>query len=249
MDMKEPIAALLSKMSGRPVKIVNSRKEEFETAKTRYPCIIGIKTGVINDGRILAREVKVIADNGAYNDKGPRIINSGSQSLSILYNIPHAKFDGYLIYTNKEFGTAFRGFGNPQIHFAMESQLDMIAQELGMDPMEIRLKNVNKPEDITTSGAKIHSCGLEECIRQAAQESKWNYGKGPKDTHKRVGMGMAAMVHSGGGSRAYGYSANDAFIKISEDGLVTLISSAVEVGQGAKTVMAQMVAEELGVNF
>ncbi len=249
MDMKEPIAALLSKKSGRPVKIMNSRQEEFATAKTRYPCILRIKTGVKKDGMIWAREVKMVVDNGAYNDKGPRIISSASLNLTVLYNIPHIKFDAYLVYTNKEMGTAFRGFGNPQMHFAMESQLDMIAHELGIDPKEIRLRNANKPNDVTESGAKISSCGLEDCILRAAEEAKWGQGKGLQGSHKRVGLGMAAMVHSGGGSRAYGYSANDAFIKVSEDGLVTLISSAVEIGQGTKTAMAQIVAEELGLKI
>ena len=249
MDMKEPIAALLSKICGYPVKIMNTRQEEFETAKTRYSCVVHIKTGVKKDGRIIAREVRVIADNGAYNDKGARIINSGALSLSVLYNIPHIKFDGYLVYTNKEMGTAFRGFGNPQVHFAMESQLDRIAHGLGMDPMEIRLKNANRPGEQTSSGATIGSCGLEECIRRAAKESRWGSGRGPKASSKRVGMGMAAMVHSGGGSRAYGYSASDAFSKASEDGMVTLITSAVEIGQGTKTAMAQIFAEELGIRL
>ena len=249
MDMKEPIAAILSRNTGRPVKIVNSREEEFETAKIRYPFIIRIKTGLKKDGRILARQVKVVADNGAYSDKGPRIISTALLFLSVLYNVPNIKFDGYLVYTNKEHGTAFRGFGNPQMHFAMESQLDMIAETLGMDPMEIRLKNVNKPDEVTTSGARIGSCGLEACIFTAAEESKWSYGKKRMQHSKRRGMGMAVMVHAGGGGRAYGYSASDAFIKVSEDGLVTLISSATEVGQGAKTAMAQIVAEELGVLF
>ncbi len=253
MDMKEPVAALLSKITGRPVKIINSRKEEFETAKTRYPSLITIKTGVRKDGRILAREVKMVVDNGAYNDKGPRIISSALLFFSVLYNVPHVKFDGTLVYTNKEFGTAFRGFGNPQIHFAAESQLDMIAEALGLDPMEIRLRNVNRLGEVTASGAKLNSCGLEECILRASKASEWSSRKERKivssPSKKRVGLGMAVMVHSGGGSRAYGYSANDAFIKISDDGLVTLISSAVEVGQGAKTAMAQIVAEALGSRF
>lgn len=253
IDMKEPIAALLSKISGHPVKIVNSRKEEFETAKLRYPCLISVKTGVRRNGRIVAREIEMIVDNGAYNDKGPGIINAALLFSSALYNVPHFKFDGYLVNTNKEFGTAFRGFGNPQIHFATESQLDMIAEKLGIDPLEIRLINSNRPGDRTASGAHIVSCGLEDCIRSAGRQVDWAVQKRDKaaepEEKKKRGLGMAAMLHGGGGGRKYGYSANDAFMKMSEDGLITLITSAVEIGQGAKTVMAQIAAEELGARY
>ncbi|KKK97581.1 hypothetical protein LCGC14_2651330, partial [marine sediment metagenome] len=108
-DMKEPVAAILSRITERPVKIVNTREEEFSTARTRYPYIIDLKTGVRKDGKILARQAKVIVDNGAYNDKGPATLNYAGECFSILYNVPHIKYDGYGVYTNKQFGTAFRG--------------------------------------------------------------------------------------------------------------------------------------------
>lgn len=246
MDMKEPLAAILSQKTGRPVKIINTRKEEFSTAKARYPFIITLKSGVNKQGKILAREIEIVGDNGAYNDKGPVIFNTAANFASILYGVPNIKFDGFLVYTNKEPGTAFRGFGNPQIHFAIESQMDMIAEKLGADPMELRLQNANQPGDIAASGAEITSCGLEECLMKAADAAGWSYSH---KTHANRGMGMAAMVHGGGSMRAYGFSANDAFIKISEDGMVTVISSAVDVGQGSETVVAQIVAEELGVKY
>lgn len=254
MDMKEPIAALLSKKTGgRPVKIVNTRTEEFMTSRTRYPYIIDLRTGVTRDGRIVAREVRIIVDNGAYNDKGPGTLNFAAAFFTALYAAPYIKFDGYVVYTNHEFGTAFRGFGNPQIHFATESQMDMIAEKLGMDPIELRLKNANRPHTHVASGALITSCGLEECIRRAAAAAGWEdkrraYPAFSKDAVKRRGIGAAVMVHSGGGSRYYGYNATDAFVKISEDGRITVITPAVEIGQGASTAMAQIAAEVLGVD-
>lgn len=250
-DMKEPVAAILSRLTGRAVKIVNTREEEFSTARTRYPYIVEVKTGVRKDGRIMARQARVIIDNGAYNDKGPATLNYAGECFAVLYNIPHIKYDGYGVYTNKQFGTAFRGFGNPQVTFASESQLDDIAEKLGMDPCQLRLKNANKPGDTAASGAKITSCGLIECIEKAAERSGWKEKRrkpaDPVDGRCR-GIGMAAMVHTGAGGRFYGYAATDTFTKISEDGNVTVISPAVEIGQGATMVVAQITAEVLGLD-
>ncbi|NQS88542.1 molybdopterin-dependent oxidoreductase, partial [Patescibacteria group bacterium] len=249
-DMKEPVATILSRLTGRAVKIVNTREEEFSTARTRYPYIIYLKTGVCKDGRILVRQAKVIVDNGAYNDKGPSTLNYAGECFSVLYNVPHIKYDGYGVYTNRQFGTAFRGFGNPQVHFAMESQLDAIAKKLNVDPKELRLRNANKPGDVAASGSKITSCGLIDCINEAAQRSGWKE-KRAKPTYlgdgRYRGIGMAAMIHTGGGGRFYGYAATDTFIKISEDGKVTVISPAPEIGQGATMVIAQITAEVLGI--
>jgi 4-hydroxybenzoyl-CoA reductase alpha subunit len=250
-DMKEPAAAILSRRTGRPVKIVNTRDEEFSTARSRYPYIIYLKTGVRKDGKIMARQAKVIVDNGAYNDKGPATLNYAGECFSVLYNVPHIRYDGYGVYTNKQFGTAFRGFGNTQLHFAMESQLDDIAEKLGIDPGEIRLLNANKPGDLAASGAKITSCGLIECINEAAEKSGWKE-KRAQTTHlgngKYRGIGMAAMIHTGAGGRFYGYAATDTFIKISEEGKITIISPAPEIGQGATMVVAQIAAEVLGID-
>jgi xanthine dehydrogenase molybdenum-binding subunit len=252
-DMKGPIAAILSRKTGRPVKIVNSREEEFLTAKSRYPYIIYLKTGVTKEGRILARQARIIVDNGAYNDKGPGTLNFAGVMFSVLYNVPHIKYEGYGVYTNKQHGTAFRGFGNPQVTYAGETQLDDIAIKLGIDPLQIRILNANRPDERTKSGAHVTSCGLVECLEEAGKAAGWEQkmksypqqvGEG-----KYRGIGTAVMVHTGSGSRFYGYAATDSFIKISDDGTVTLITPAVEIGQGALTSMAQIVAEAMGVRL
>jgi len=244
MDMKLPIAALLSKETGRPVKIVNTRSEEFSTAKTRYPYIIYMKTGAKKDGRLWAREMTVIGDNGAYHDKGPGTLGVSAATISVAYNIPNVRFEGKLVYTNKQMGTAFRGFGNPQVTFAMETQLDALAKQMKMDPFELRQKNANQPGQVTFSGTKITSCGMKECMHAAAEAARWDEKRHQKGLR---GIGMANAVHTGGGSRVYGFNATDSFVKISEDGIVTIITPAPDMGQGAHTAMAQIVAEELGV--
>lgn len=251
-DMKSPVASILSRKTGRPVKIVNTREEEFTTAKTRYPYVIYIKTGVAKDGRIVARHARIIADNGAYNDKGPSTLNFVWLMFGVLYNIPNIKYDAYVVYTNKHYSTAFRGFGNPQMHFASETQLDAIAAALKIDPVELRLKNANQPGDMTNSGAHVASCGLVDCIRQSAEAARWEEKrKAPQDLGdgRYRGIGAAVMVHTGCGGRYYGYSATDSFVKISEDGQVTLVSPVAEIGQGGATAMAMIAAEVLGVGL
>ncbi len=248
-DMKVPIASVLSKNTGRPVKIVNSRSEEFCTAKTRYPYTLYLKTGAKKDGRIWARELKVIGDTGAYHDKGPATINFASMMFGTLYDVPNMRFDGMLAYTNKEMGTAFRGFGNPQFTFATETQIDELAAKMGMDPLELRLKNANQPGTETTCGAEICGCAMTECMLAAAEGIEWDKKRKEKGKNGLRGVGLANMVHTGGGGRFYGYNSAEAFVKLSDEGTVTIITSALDMGQGAHTVMAQIVAEELGVQM
>lgn len=244
IDMKLPIAAILSKKTGRPVKIQNTRSEEFSTAKTRYGYTMYLRTGAKKDGRLWARELKVIGDNGAYHDKGPATLNFSSMMFGTIYSIPNFRYKGQLVYTNKQMGTAFRGFGNPQVTFALETQLDVLAEKMGMDPLDLRLKNANQPDQVTSCGAQITSCGMTECMEAAAKATGWQKKRNQKGLR---GIGLANMVHTGGGGRFYGYNSAEAFVKLSEDGTITLITSVLDMGQGAQTAMAQIAAEELGV--
>jgi 4-hydroxybenzoyl-CoA reductase alpha subunit len=248
-DMKLPIAAVLAKMIGRPVRIVNTRAEEFTTGKTRYPYTMYLKTGATKGGRIVARELRLIGDAGAYHDKGPATINFTSMMFGTLYNVANMRFEGQLVYTNKEMGTAFRGFGNPQVSFATETQLDELAEKMGIDPVELRLKNSNQAGVETACGAEVCGCGMTECILAAAEGIEWDKKYNKKDEKVLRGVGIANMVHTGGGGRFYGYNSAEAFVKLSDEGTVTLITSALDMGQGSHTVMAQIVAEELGVRL
>lgn len=248
-DMKTPIAALLSKKTGRPVRIVNTRSEEFTTAKTRYPYTVDLKTGADKEGRIVVRDMTVTGDNGAYHDKGPATINFSAMMFGTLYNVPNIRAAGRLVYTNRQMGTAFRGFGNPQVAFACESQLDELAEKMGMDPLELRLRNANRPMETTACGAEVCGCAMTECMEIAAERIGWTEKRTRAKGSVRRGVGLANMVHTGGGGRFYGYNSAEAFIKLSDDGSVTLITSALDMGQGAHTAMAQIAAEELGVRL
>ena len=246
MDMIEPIASLLSKQTGRPVALFNTRKDEFRYSSVRYPFVVELKTGVKRDGTLVARKANVIVDNGAYNERGPSTVSNAAMSFIYLYRAPHVQFEGTLVYTNNLHGAAFRGFGNPQITFAMECQMDIIAEKLGMDPVEIRLKNIFGSGERTNSGAVIRGLGLSQCIEQAVHQSGWSRRKTKKED-ERIGTGMAIMIHTGGGIRVYKYNAAEAFITVREDGKVHVLAGVSEHGQGATTVLAQIVAEELGI--
>jgi len=128
--------------------------------------------------------------------------------------------------------------------FAMESQMDTIAEELKIDPAELRLINANLPGDLTANGSKITSCGLRECIQQASEKIGWQRRKG---LPRGRGLGMAVMVHSGGGHKNYRINAADAFLRINEDGTLNLLSSCSDMGQGSRTTMAMLIAEVMGV--
>jgi 4-hydroxybenzoyl-CoA reductase alpha subunit len=247
MDMKLPIAAILSKMTDRPVRIVNTRSEEFTTAKTRYPYTMRLKTGGTRDGRILVRDLELTGDAGAYHDKGPATVNFSSMMFGTLYNVPNVRFTGRLVYTNKEMGTAFRGFGNPQVTFATESQIDELAEMMGMDPLGLRLKNANEPMQTTFTGAEISGCAMRECMLAAAEGIGWEKKRKQGEKKPFRGVGLANMVHTGGGGRFYSYNSAEAFVKLSDEGTVSVITSALDMGQGAHTAMAQIAAEELGV--
>ena len=254
MDVGKPIAAILSRRTGRPVKLCNTREEEFTTSRTRYPYIVYLKTGMRSDGRILAKQAKVYIDTGAYNDRGPSTLNWAGLAFSALYNARHGCYEGWGVYTNHQPGTAFRGFGAPQVNFAFETHLDRIATKLGIDPMEIRLRNKHWDNQTTHCGFFINSCGLSECIEKAALQSNWKekrqkYDQQDSTAIRRKGIGMAIVNHTGSGTRYYGYAATDSFIKLSDDGIVTVITPVVEIGQGVSTGVAQIVAEVLGVRI
>ncbi len=251
IDMLSPISALLSKKAGgRPVQLVNSREEEFLSARGRYPYIINLKTGYNKDGKLMAQAADIIMDNGAYNDKGIAVANYSGRMLCVLYNVPTQKWDVRGVYTNCQYSTAFRGFGSPQVHFAIESQMDRIAEHLGMDPAELRLKNSNMPGDRTISGAYLASCAMKECIDEAMELGNWKEKRAESGRHgnKLRGTGMGSLVHTGCGGRYYYYVSTESFVKISEDGLVSLIVACSEIGQGIQTVAMQIAMEVLGVD-
>lgn len=243
-------AIMLSKKTGRPVKIVCDQEEIISFGRRRHATRIKIKTGVLSDGTLAASQCLFIADGGAYSSVGPIMLYNCGAFLAMPLKLPNLKYDAYRPYTNKPFAGALRGFGIPLIKFAFETQLDMIAEELNIDPVDIRLKNALHPGDITVNGFKIDSCGLSECITKVAEEIglKEKRGKKTRNGNKIRGVGMACSAMSSG-ARQMGHCAHTVIIKMHEDAHVELLTGSVDVGQGSSTVLAQIAAEELGVNF
>ena len=234
----EPICvALALKSKGRPVKLVFTREEEFGVAPVRHPTIIRCKTGMKKDGTWLAQETELIFDTGAYADIGPRVCRNAGFSAAGPYQVPNVRIDSYCVYTNHPIGGAFRGFGIPQVSWAIESHLDVMAEKLGLDPVEVRLKNAVEEGSLSVTGQVLHSVGLKETLRQAAEKIGWRKASGPYR-----GKGIACMHKS-----TVTPSSSAAFVKLNEDASVTLLCSAVEMGQGSSTILAQIASEELGI--
>lgn len=231
------------------MKIINKREEEFVSTVGRHPMKVTVKVGVKKDGAIVAREGKVLTDNGAYNDECIIATMCVASRITLLYRVPNIKTTVNIAYTNKPYGGAFRGFGGPQAHWAMESQMDMVAEKLGIDPMELRLRNANQPNDVTVSGYRITSCGLSECIKQAADAAGWKDKRGKLGPNR--GIGMAVMVHTGGGAKLPPINVNysDAIVRLNDDGTATILTGEADIGQGSDTIIAQIVAEQLGMAY
>ncbi len=240
----EPISVLLAQKTGCPVRITFSREEEFVASPTRQPVICDIKSGARKDGTLLARQVRMVLDNGAYSSWGATTPLVMMQTISSLYRVPNVKYGVSVVYTNNPYSGAMRGYGNPQATFVVESHMDMLAHELGMDPMEFRLKNANRPGDVTGQGVRITTCGLTECIEKAAERIGWEE-KRTKSTSR--GVGMASMIHVGGGARIYPSDGCGSTVKVDDFGKVTVVTGSTDMGQGSETILAQIVAEELGV--
>lgn len=245
------VCALLAKKSGCPVRFVATRDEEFVASRPAPRTVIWLKIGVKNDGTLIAKHTKIVMDCGAYAGLAPAVLSTAATRSDSLYRYKNVSADAYLVYTNKTPCGPLRGFGSPQAHFAVETLLDVIAEKLSMDPMELRLKNATKSGDVSIHGWNIKSCGLTESIRKAADEAGWSR-KRPlfeeTETTKKRGIGMACVIHISG-KRKSTFDASTAYVKIHEDGTATVISGEADIGQGLNTVLAQIAAEVLGIPF
>ncbi|NIO05979.1 MAG: molybdopterin-dependent oxidoreductase [Proteobacteria bacterium] len=242
----EYIAILLAYVTRRPVKILNTREEEFRYTSTRQPAIIDIAQGCGRNGKLTFRNVLMILDNGAYTSWGATTPSVMMMPISSLYRVPNVFYEAKCVYTNNTWSQAMRGYGNPQATFAIDSNLDQLAHEAGFDPMEFRLINANEPGEVTPQRFKITTCGLEACIKEVGKKLGWEKRKKSKKTGAR-GFGMASLIHVGGGARVYKSDGCGTIIKIDDFGTVNVFTGATDIGQGAETVIAQMVAEEIGV--
>lgn len=247
----EYCAAMLSMKTSRPVRIVASREEIFSAYRHGQPLILEIKTGVKKDGTLVAQKFRVINNCGAYRGSGVVVIFLAWGFAMLPYRAPNFQYEGYAIYTNNPVRAPQRGHGAPQVRFAVESQLDMIAEKLGIDPVEIRLKNARQDNEQLPNGDNVHNCGLSECIGMAADHTgfKQKYGRarrqGPQNGRFQRGIGIGVSSYFGG-SLIYPNSSS-VMVKMNDDGTATVLTGALDLGQGAETIVCQIVAEELKI--
>lgn len=243
---KDFCAAFFAMRTGRPVKFVYDREEVFTCTRQRHPMYIYLKTGMKKDGTILAQQFKIIADGGAYNSTAPLMITLACFFIMLPYRIENLLFEGYHVYTNKPVGGAMRGHGIPQVRFAVETQLDLIAEKIGIDPLELRLKNAFQAGEPHPAKLLVQSCGFSETLKKAAESIGWKEKRGKLPFGRGVGLAGASFPS---GVSNMSHISSGAIVKIERDGSVTLLTGAADIGQGAETVISQIVAEELGVRL
>jgi CO/xanthine dehydrogenase Mo-binding subunit len=238
----EHVAILLAYACRKPVKIIFDRVEEFKATSTRQPTVIYIKQGCDKKGKLTFRDMRMVLDNGAYTSWGATTPSVMMMPITSLYRVDNVRYNAKCVYTNNTYSQAMRGYGNPQATFAIESSLDMLADKAGIDRLEIRRINRNQPGDISPQGFKISSCGLAECLD--AVEKELNL-KGTKE--KGVGLGIASLIHVGGGARIYKSDGCGVILKMDDYGKVDVFTGGTDMGQGLDNITAQIVAEELGL--
>ena len=240
----EPLTATLARKAHRPVQWVLTREEVFLTAHC-HASVVKIKTGVKRDGTIVARHVEGVYDTGAYALTGPSTIKNGGEVSGGPYRIAHQDLTTYCVYTNTPPTGPYRGFGVPQVCWAYESQMDDIARRLGIDPLELRLKNLVEEGDRFVTGDELVSVGISDCLKRAAEAVGWQSKQEQQDRELRGkvrGKGLAVMIKT-----TMTPSNSSALVRLNADGSAVLLTSSVELGQGTQTSLAQIVAEELGI--
>jgi 4-hydroxybenzoyl-CoA reductase subunit alpha len=247
LDSAQFCASLLSMKLCRPVKIVLSREEEFIATKRRTPMSYYVKTGVKKDGTFMAKECRVFTEGGAYTAMGATALYLTGFFQSFPYKWPNYRYDGYRVYTNTAPTSAMRGFGAPQATFVGETQIDLIAAELGLDPIEIRRKNAMTPNYEVPGQATIQSCGLVECLDKIQE---WIKSRGELPPNRAIGIASYGFM-SGGIFNWFDspYSFSSAVVRLNIDGKVDLFVGAQDIGQGSNTTLAMICAEELGVRL
>lgn len=247
----EVMCSWLSRRTIRPVRMSFTREEDFMATESRHPMTIRMKTGVTKEGLLTANEAEIVVDVGAYGTHYVGVIADCLSTGVGLYSIPNYSFAATAVFTNKSLCGALRGYGNPQMNFAQESQMDILCEKLAMDPLEFRLKNYRKLGEIDpVLNEKIRSNGLPECLAKGAASSGWQKKrsqKPAKDARKR-GIGLSIMMHGTGAGKALPDPAA-ATVMINADGSVNLVTAAADEGQGNRTVLAQIASETLGIEF
>jgi 4-hydroxybenzoyl-CoA reductase subunit alpha len=241
-------AAFMALRTGRPVKFTLSRADELAFGRRRHGMTIRSKVGFSKDGLLLAKDFDVLLDGGAYNSMGPTATFLCGNFGAMLYRYPAYRYLGRHVYTNKPPAGAMRGFGAPQALFAAETQMNMAAQDLGIDPFDLRLKNAMETGDEIPEVATISSCGFKESLVKVRQMSGWDVKRQEKKPGYGIGLGCYSFI-SGGVFNWFNtkYNFASAEVRVFEDGTAHLLTMATDIGQGSDTVLRQILAAELGI--
>lgn len=236
---------LMAVATNRPVKLVYSREESISNSVKRHPMIIRMKTGAGADGKLQAMECNIIGDTGAYASYGPGVLTRTAVHATGPYEVPNVKIDAYTVYTNNPAAGAMRGFGVPQVAFVHESQMDMLAEKVGISPLDIRLLNALKPGSVTPTGDTLtQGVGAAPTMEAAACKAKDVISQQPA---KKRGVGIGSMWY-GVGNTGLPNPAG-AYVDLLDDGSVLVLTGCADIGQGSDTTLAQIVAEEIGVGI
>jgi 4-hydroxybenzoyl-CoA reductase alpha subunit len=245
----ELVTAHMAQVTGRPVKIVLTREEVFYAHRGRHPVLMWVKSGFTNDGRITAMSFKTFLDGGAYGSYGAASLLYTGQLQTITYRIPAYRFEGVRFFTNKPACGPKRGHGTPQPRFGLEVHLDKAAEDLGLDPVTIRKRNLAEPFTTTVNHLRITSSGLDECIDRVVDASSFSTLRGTLPSGSGLGLAVGAYM-SGAGLPIYfnDMPQSEVMVKVDRGGGVTVFSMAADCGQGSTTMLATVVGEVLGLD-
>jgi CO/xanthine dehydrogenase Mo-binding subunit len=244
-------AALLAKVTGKPVRIMRTREESILTHVKRLPVIVKHRMGANSDGRITAVQIETIGDTGPYENAGRYIMGFGASVSTGPYYVPNARIEAFCVRTNNPIGGAMRGFGGPQVALAYEGQMDALAKELGMDPLEVRMRNAIEKDQPTPMGATIREVAaiktsMEEATKIIDWQGRDQVERQPAPNLRR-GWGISSTWFVIGMGRGQDNAA--VIVEMAMDGTVVLRTSAVDMGQGVYTALATIAAETLGIDL
>ncbi|MDM0027758.1 xanthine dehydrogenase family protein molybdopterin-binding subunit [Variovorax saccharolyticus] len=248
-DANNLIAGLLTLKTGKPVRLVNNRLEDFLAAPSSVPERITLRLGMTRAGLIVAKEVRIVADCGAYSGLAAEVMHVSAMRSDNMHRNPNVRSHATLVYTHTPPHGAFRGFGGSQMLFALNSHIHTMAEQLGLDPVAIHKLNAIGAGETSIHGWQIGSTGLKECIDQAIDAIGWQAKRAaPKGTGaRRRGVGMAAAMHVSGNRTIGNWDGSTVVVKVNEDGRVFIHSGEADMGQGAMTMLSQVVAHELDI--
>ncbi|WP_031358763.1 xanthine dehydrogenase family protein molybdopterin-binding subunit [Caballeronia sordidicola] len=244
------ICAWVATKTRRPVRFLNSRLDDFQGARASVPERIWLKMGVDAHGVIVAKDVRIIAECGAYAGLAPEVLQvSVMRSDNMHHTLKNVRSHATLVYTNCPPRGAFRGFGGTQMTFCVSSHLSVLADRIGMDPIDLHTLNAVRSGDVTVHGFQVGSSGLTECLAQVRKEMDWDEKRRrSKGTgSKRRGIGVGAAIHVSGNRAMGNWDGSTVVLKMSPDGRVMLFTGEADIGQGANTMLAQICAHELSI--